>query len=295
MLGIGGDRFAEPSTVSPLDVIEDEERAELAGNASTVRANIAYEGRGDLRSAIALNRRAVELLSGDDQQIARNVPAGNLAKCLLDIGDLAAANMAIDEAVEISLATGHPAQVGWSLCHLGRLQTIQGRLSESMKTYERILRLPAEQDGAGHLLTKGLANVRIGELLFEWDDLEAATRHLSEGIEQALEWAGLAEAASSVLEITGTHHRLVNLEAVDQDAAHGVVPGFIALARVKQVCRDADGAFEALRNVEWLVRNARLSPLWKDRAERWGETWRARLLIAEGQLRPPTAGHKTAG
>jgi LuxR family maltose regulon positive regulatory protein len=285
MLGIGGDHFAEPSTVSPLDAIEDEERAELAGKASIVRANIAYEGRGDLRSAIALNRRAVELLSGDDQQIARNVPAGNLAECLLDIGDLPAASMAIDEAVEISLATGHPAQVGWSLCHLGRLQTIQGRLSESMKTYERILRLPAEQDEAGHLLTKGLANVRMGELLFEWDDLEAATRHLSEGIEQALEWAGLAEAASSVLEIAGTHERFAKLEAVDEDAAHGVVPGYIALARVSHAQGDAEGAIEALGNVERVAQNSRLSPLWKDRAERWGEAWRARLWIAEGQLR----------
>ena len=284
-LGIGGDRFAEPSTVRPVDVVDDEERAKLAGKAATVRANIAYEGRGDLRSAIALNRRAVELLSGDDQLFARNVPADNLAECLLDIGDLPAASVAIDEAVEISLASGHPSQVGWSLCHLGRLQTIQGRLSESMKTYERVLQLTAEHSEAGLLLHKGLANVRIGELLFEWDDLVKATRHLSEGIEQAFEWAGLAEAASSVLDISVTHDRLGRLETVNEDAAHGVVPGYIALARVRQARGDAEGAFEALRNVERVAQNARLSPLWKSRATRWGEAWRARVQIAEAQLR----------
>jgi LuxR family maltose regulon positive regulatory protein len=46
MIGIGSDRLVEPWTVSPVDAIEDEERAVLAGKAATVRANIAYEGRG---------------------------------------------------------------------------------------------------------------------------------------------------------------------------------------------------------------------------------------------------------
>jgi LuxR family transcriptional regulator, maltose regulon positive regulatory protein len=116
MVGIGGDHFVEPSTVSPVEVIEDEERAELSGKAATFRANIAYEGRGDLRSAIALNRRAVELLAGDDQRFARTVPACNLSECLLDIGDLPAANRAIDEAIEISLSAKSVTQVSWSLC-----------------------------------------------------------------------------------------------------------------------------------------------------------------------------------
>jgi tetratricopeptide (TPR) repeat protein len=130
---------------------------------------------------------------------------------------------------------------------LGRLQTIQGRLSESMEAYERVLRLTAEHDEAGLLLDKGLANVRIGELSFEWDDLEAATAHLSEGIEQALEWVRLGEAASSLLEVSGTHDRLGRLEPVDQDAAHGVDPGYVALARVSQARGDAEGAIRALR------------------------------------------------
>jgi len=152
LLGIGGEGIVEPSTVSPVEVIEDEERAWLAGHVATARANIAYEGRGDLRSAIALNRRAVELLAGEERASARSIAACNLTECLLDIGDLPAASRAIDEAIEISLAAGHPAQVGWSLCLLGLLQTIRGRLSEAMKTYERVLRFTADHEEAGVLL-----------------------------------------------------------------------------------------------------------------------------------------------
>jgi tetratricopeptide (TPR) repeat protein len=197
---------------------------------------------------------------------------------------LPAASLAMDEAVEIS-ATGHPAQVGWSLCLLGRLQTMRGWLSEPVKTYERVLRLTAEHDEAGHLLDTGLANVRMGELLFEWDDLEAATRHLSEGIEQVLEWVGLGDAMGGLIKVSGTRDRLGRLEAVDEDAAHGVVPAYIALARVSQSRGDAAGAIEALRKVQRVAQNARLSPLWKERAKRWGAAWQARVRIATGQLR----------
>ena len=283
-LGLGGEGVAEPSTPGPTKATEDEELARVAGFVATARANIAYEGRGDLPSAIALNRRALELLANDERGSARGIAAGNLSECLLDIGDLPAARVAIDEAIEISRAADHPAEVAWCLCHLGRLQTIQGRLSEAMKTYERVLRLTAEHDEAGVLLDIGLAHVRIGELLFEWNDLKAATHHLSEGIKLVLEWVGLGEATSRLLEVTETHDRLGRLEEVDADAAHGVVPGYIALARARQAQGDAEGAFETLQMVEQVAQNERMSPLWRSRTKTWADAWRARLWVVEGEL-----------
>jgi LuxR family maltose regulon positive regulatory protein len=64
-----------------------------------------------------------------------------------------------------------------------------------------------------------------------------------------------------------------------------VVPGYITLARVRQTQADAAGAKEALRSVERVAHNSRISPLWKDRSESWGAAWQARLWIAEGNLR----------
>jgi ATP/maltotriose-dependent transcriptional regulator MalT len=93
-----------------------EEVLRIAGFVATGRANIAWEGRANLPRAIALNRRALALLAHDQQGPMRGIAAGNLAECLLDIGDLGAASRAIDEAIENSHTAGHRAQIGASLC-----------------------------------------------------------------------------------------------------------------------------------------------------------------------------------
>ena len=287
-LGIGGEGDFERPMPGSIEEAEGGYLARVAGDVATMRANIAYEGRADLRSAIALNRRALELLADAKHTSSRGVAASNLTECLLDIGDLPATKRAIDDAIEIGRAAGHPAVIAWSLCHLGRLQTIQGHLSDAAKTYERVLRFASEHDEAGLLLDIGVSHVKMGELLFEWNDLEAANRHLLEGIEYTLEWVGLGEATSRLLDDATTHDRLASLEQVEADAAHGVVPGYMALARVRQAQGDPDGALEALRNVELVAHNSRISPLWKGRAESWGEAWKARLRMAQGDLRAAT-------
>jgi LuxR family transcriptional regulator, maltose regulon positive regulatory protein len=284
-LGMGGEGNFELPVPGPVGEAEVGDLAVIAGGIATMRANIAYEGRGDLPGAIAFNRRALELLADEKHSSARSVAAVNLAECLLEVGDLPETTKAIEEAVEISRAVGHTAHMAGALFHLGRLHTIQGHLSEAMKTYEHVLRLAVEHDEAGLLLDVGVAHMRMGELLYEWDDLQSATRHISEGIERALEWVGLGEAMSRLLHDAGTHDRLGRLDEVDGDAAYGVVPGYIALARVRQAQGDTDGAFGALRNLDAVARSSRISPLWKGRAENWGEAWRTRLHIAQGDLR----------
>lgn len=276
MLGIGAVGVAEP--------IKDEERTRLTGDIATIRANIAWEGRGDLPKAIALNRRALELLAGDEWRFLRALPANNLVECLLDIGDLPAAEAAIDEA-QTSHATDYPAQIMSTLIYLGRLQATRGHLSEAAKTYQRVLRPANEHDEAGTAREKGEAHASIGELLYERDDLEAATHHSLQGIERTLEWVCQGEGLSILLEVAESRDQFARLDEVDADAAHGVVPGYITLARIRHMQSDAAGAEEALRKVERVAHNSRVSPLWKDRSERWGAAWQARLWIAQGNLR----------
>ena len=190
---------------------------------------------------------------------------------------LGAASRSIDEAIEISHTAGHRAQIGASLCLLGRLQTTRGQLSEATKTYERVLQLTDEHDEGGTAREIGEAHVSIGELLFEWNGLEGATRHLLEGIERALDWSTIGEMTSRLLELTGTQNWPGRLEEVDADTSHSVVTGYITLARVSQAQGDAEGALEALHEVRQVAQSPRSSPLRKDRADRWAEAWQARL------------------
>jgi LuxR family maltose regulon positive regulatory protein len=275
---------ASPSLARATSSEEDKQYARDVGSLVGVRATIAVD-KGDLRSAITLYRRALELLSYGERASARSGVAADLCECLIDVGDLVAARGALGDAIEMSHAAGEPFTIARSVCLSGRLQVIQGRLSEAMKTYERVLRLTSEHGETGLLLGIGLARVRIGELLFECNDLEGATRSLSEGIELVLNWAGLGEATNRLLEGTQARDdRFGRLEEVETDAAQGVVPGYIALARVKQAQGDTEGGFEALRTVEQVAHNTRVSPLWSNRTKIWTEAWRARLWVVEDNL-----------
>src|SRR5438045_1021417 len=80
----------------------------------------------------------------------------------------------------------------------------------------------------------GLAYTGMAELLYEWNDLPAATRYLSAGIELA-ERGGILPIA---------------------------VIGYLMLARVRQVQGDGAGARAALAGTDQLVSRGRITPTW---------------------------------
>jgi ATP/maltotriose-dependent transcriptional regulator MalT len=140
----------------------------------------------------------------------------------------------------------------------------------------------------------GLAYTGMAELLYEWNDLPAATAHLSTGIDLA-ERGGLLPIA---------------------------VIGRLALARVRQAQGDSVGARIAMRAAEQIVARGQITPTWLvppigvhraqlalaqgdvQAATRWAETARispeddlgsgrdleyltlARLLLAQGEIAP---------
>jgi LuxR family maltose regulon positive regulatory protein len=290
ILGSGGGGFNGYSPESFTKVIEDKQVSRDAGYVVTARGTIAMEC-GELEDSIALNRRALELLASEEQISARGIAAVNLSECLVDLGDFTVARRAIDEAIEIGRETGFQGIATTSLCQLGRLQTVQGRLSEAIRTYERVLRLASEHAGADYLLVNGFAHVRMGEVLLERNDLQAATHHLLSGVELLLEYSGLWKATSEVLEDPVAYERLrsageVYLEDldIDSESAPGVVTGYIALARVRQVQGDAESSLEALRKADNVAQGEYVTPRWRRRAKKLVETWRARLRMMQGDL-----------
>jgi LuxR family maltose regulon positive regulatory protein len=280
-LGLEGVDLDNASSVSPSVAFEDKERANLAGEVAKVRAFIATVGRGDTRSSIAFGRRALTLLA-EDNFGARHVAAINLADAYLDSGDLVAASRAIGEALDAGRAARFPTRIAAALVLQGRLQALRGRLSEATETYERILRLAAKH-GEVASREEGEAHVGMGELLLERDELQAATRHLQEGVELLLKWSGLGDATTRLLEGTNAHEWAGWPEevSIDFDAAAGVVTGYLVLARTRQAQADAEGAFEALRYADQIAQNPHIESRWKVRVE----AWLARLRMAQGDIK----------
>jgi LuxR family maltose regulon positive regulatory protein len=92
----------------------------------------------------------------------------------------------------------------------------------------------------------------MGELLYEWNDLEGAMRHLTEGIE-------LGERSGST-----------NI----------VFPGHALLARVKWARGDVDGAIHIIQEDEWSAHSMNLSSRELNRIAAHG----ARLRLAQGEV-----------
>lgn len=201
----------------------------LHGEISAIRAELARQ-RGDINTAIAMARRALDNLPRD-ARLVRAVTSGLLGQAHLVSGDAAAAGLAFAEAA----ALGQPPHtLSLALIAQGRLlqaQMLQGRLDLAATTYHQTL-ASAETHDMADTPAVGVAQVYMAEILREWNDLPAARDLVRTGIARCREWPGLAEMA---------------------------LDGYITLARVLQPQGDTDGAFAALDAAEALGRDAHVS------------------------------------
>ena len=198
----------------------------MPGEVAAVRAFIAHV-QEDMPRAIELSHLALESLPEDNLHL-RGLMAGNLGMAYHQSGDIAEARRAYSEAVTISQKTGHALMVVVSLAGLAQLQMLQGHLGRSVGLYEQARQFLVELMGQPglRLPAASLYHTGLGEVLRERNELEAAARHLLEGIELG---------------------KQVGLPVILAD-------GYVALARVRQAQGDADGAQDMLRHADELAR-----------------------------------------
>ena len=205
-----------PDTVEAT--LRDAERADpggsIAGQVTALRAlTAAYQG--DVPHAATLARQALELLPKDDLFL-RGFAIGSLGLSYLWGDNLDAAVRTLEEGARIGEQTGNVMFTVLALRRVGRLRMAQGKLHEAKSFFERALELSVDRQGR-RLPIAGMALIGLGYLHREWNDLETATRYLTEGIE-------LAQKTSEAM----------------------IVGAYLALARVKQAQGDEVAAREAM-------------------------------------------------
>jgi LuxR family maltose regulon positive regulatory protein len=148
----------------------------------------------------------------------------------------------------------------------GRLvlaQALQGRLHQAATTYRQTLEL-ATTSGMAATPWIGVAQVGMGEVLREWNELEGAEDLVRRGIAHCTDVAGLAEMA---------------------------LDGSLTLARILQARGDTDGALAVLQQAEAFGRDGHVA----QSAERVAVA-RARLWLTATQGDVAAAWHwATAG
>ena len=222
-------------------------RRYLLGYAAAVRAWRANL-LGDPQRGIELGRRALEILPDDPAW--RTFAAFSLGTAYWSADDLAAASSAFAEASELGRAVGHDHIVLEAMASQARVHLTRGRLREADDVLRHALGFAGER-GRASLFATAKVDVAMGELRYEWNDLDSAEERLTEGLELA--------------ERTGEASILVS--------------GYVALSRVEQARGDAEGALETAQKAERLARSTGVVLLIF-----YAAAWMARLHLARGDL-----------
>ena len=220
----------------------------LLATAASVRSMYSRL-QGDPHGAIEHARRALDLLPEDNLN-PRPFAAIALAQAHEAAGNGEAAITAYAKAGTLGRAAGHDYVALSAMAAHAHLELAQGHLREADDVLQRALEYAAEH-GSEQLPAVGSVRIGRGELLYEWNDLDAAARHLTEGIELA--------SRTGDVEI--------------------LMWGHVAISQVRQALGDAEGALAAARQAEGVARSSGIEHAIVDAA-----VWKTRLYLMMGDL-----------
>jgi LuxR family maltose regulon positive regulatory protein len=205
----------------------DQLPADLQRQIAEVRAELARH-RGEFAQAIKLSHQVLEALpeerSAADMQTLTGV-VFNLAFAYLLAGKVKKAQQWFSEALMISQAAGSPHLILLTYWAVAQLQKLQGQLRQARQTYRQGLQLADEIGQQRGLPVPAVVyiDLGLGDLLREWNELDEADHHLTEGLEMGRQW-----------QIGGDTLR----------------DGYLVQARLKQAQGDMAGALESIRQAE---------------------------------------------
>jgi LuxR family maltose regulon positive regulatory protein len=175
--------------------------------------------RGDIPRTIELSRQALDLLA-EDRLMLRAALVSNLGGAYMASGDLVAAGEVFGQAAHLYQATGNLFVTLLVTAYLGEVQLAQGRLQQSAETFRRALALAGEQGGARSFGAR-LAQVGLGRLECEWNDLEQAEVRLTTHLEASRRWGDEQLGPGPQLLVDGYRALARVLQAQGREAGAG--------------------------------------------------------------------------
>ncbi len=176
--------------------------------------------RGDAEQTSAFARRALAEL-GEGEWMLDSAARWYLAIAAWLGGRLAEAERTFTSGIAGWRAAGEPSLAAWGSYYLGQVQRARGRLDAALGTYQELLAMAAEPGGPA-MLAAAPAQVGMAEVAYQRGELDAALRHVTEGI------------------------------ALYRQLGYGLplVAGLATLARIRQAQGDRPGALEAIAEAE---------------------------------------------
>lgn len=158
----------------------------ILGWVAAIRGTFAIFS-GDLAQNVAYSRQALELLP-ETEVIGRAGAIVGAARAFLVSGDVTpATERLVLEVIASACASGNLVSILRARTLLARMRMLQGELHQAAATYEEgVQGVPGQDAGQGELriLVSGPPySFGLGELLREWNDLDAAEGYLAQGKE----------------------------------------------------------------------------------------------------------------
>jgi LuxR family maltose regulon positive regulatory protein len=237
----------------------------------TVKAMLAMYQR-NVPEAVALARQALEGLPEDDL-FFRSLAAWNLSAALYISGDKEGGEKMLAEVARMSRASGNLLVAVVALCRLAMAKMQRGQLYEPKDLFEQALDLAV--DGQRQTLPIACeAMIGLGKIHWQWNDLEAARKYLSEGTGLSQRWKQQV-AIDGYVTLAHINQSLGDVYLADQ---------MIEKAReiaAKTLATEADDLYVALNRASLWVRRGDLGA-----ATRWamqrglGEFLQKRELVS---------------
>lgn len=247
-----------PETIEPLlrdaeRALESSEYAEGASASSWIGEILALRAwikrnQGELAEAIELSHEALKHLT-EEHVFALCLNLVSLAGALRYVGDTAQAIQVLTDCIPLCQAAGNNLGVMADTYDLAELWVMNGRLHRAQAALEESLRWAAEQ-GVQQMPATSMAHVKLGDVLREQNDLQAAADHLAAGIE-------LSEGRLAI--VSGQ--------------------AYLGLAKLKQAMGDTAAARAAVQRAAEVVRGWETPEIMAEIAAH-----QARLLLEQGDL-----------
>ena len=224
----------------------------ILGQAASIRGNLARIS-GDLARCVAFSRQALDLMP--ETHFTWKVSKLNATYAYQVSGEVTPTReRLVADAIATVRGTGNPLTILRSVINLAQLQVLQGRLREAATTFGEGARSSSGPGESEQLVGNPAYYFGMGDLLREWNDLDAAERHLEQGMDLVSE-----------------------IPTVDAEV---VAHGFISLAQLQQARREYGAAEATLENFSHLAHERNFfAPLLGHAAP-----MKARLALAQGDL-----------
>jgi LuxR family transcriptional regulator, maltose regulon positive regulatory protein len=137
---------------------------------------------GDVERAVSLARQALALLP-EDEVIPRMGAIVSTALAYTVSGDVTSVTeREVAAAVALTRTSNNPFAAVSGMCLLARLYVLQGKLRQAASTYEQVMQAVPRPEVLQTMYISLYYYFDLGDLLREWNELEAAERHLAEGM-----------------------------------------------------------------------------------------------------------------